>query len=108
MISLQHASSLWLSRLKKCTLLLQFKVNEVLLREGEVETVSCAVFIRKAFVTSHTDYNPEEVKIQVVDLDDVLYCSTTYRPTYWVSINTAASVPVPVSCRVWEQPNSSL
>ena len=38
--------------LHNCTLLWQYKANEVLLREGEVETVSCAVFIRKAFVTS--------------------------------------------------------
>lgn len=80
--------------LDNCTLLVQYKVNEVLLREGQVDRVSCAVFIRKAFVTSRTDYSPQEVKDQEIDLDDVLYCSTTYRPTNWVSINTAASVPV--------------
>lgn len=79
-----------------CTLLVQFKVNEVLLREGEVDTVSCAVFIRKAFVTSHTDYSPEEVKDQQINLDDVLYCSKPYRPTDWVSCRRAYAM----SCHI--------
>ena len=69
---------------------LQFKINEVLLPEGEVETVSCAVFIRKAFVTSRDEHTTEEAQAEGVDADDVLYCSGKYRPADQVSTSTVA------------------
>lgn len=72
--------------MRDATLFLQFKANEVLLWEGAAEKVSCGVFIRKAFVASHAAYTTEEVQAEGIDLDDVLYCSKSYRHAEHVSI----------------------
>ncbi|KAL3151386.1 hypothetical protein ABBQ38_013215 [Trebouxia sp. C0009 RCD-2024] len=57
----------------------EFAVNEVLLRAGKRTRMSCATFVRKAFVSSTPDANMVEVVAQQVDLDDVLYCSKLFR-----------------------------
>lgn len=70
-------------------------MNEVLLREGAAETVSCGTFIRKAFVTNCEAYTAEEVHAKGVDLDDVLYCIKPYKPADEVSAKKLPSAPVP-------------
>ena len=47
--------------------------------------MSCATFVRKAFVSSTPVANPEEVVGQGVDLDDVLYCSKLYKRSVSIS-----------------------
>lgn len=84
-------SSMWLTEVVRDAFVsLQFKVNEVLVPEGEVETVSCAVFIRKAFVSSRDEHSTQEVQAEEVDTDDALYCSGQYRHADRVSTNAIA------------------
>lgn len=67
-------------------MLVQYKVNEVLLREGETEKLSCATFVRKAFVSSDPNPSPAEMQAQEVNCDDLLYCSKPFKHTGKVSI----------------------
>lgn len=65
-------------------------MNEVLLREGKRKRMSCATFVRKAFVCSTPDANMLEVEAQQVDTDDVLYCAKLFRRAGRVSIGQLA------------------